>query len=205
VLHALSAAGAVEMESPRDGLEDHVDGGLSRLIEAVNAPIFGVSVDGLVTEWNRKAAELSGYSKEEAMRHMLADEFITSNYKEQVRMILAGACEGRETSNFAFQMVTKAGKRVDVLLNTTARRDEVGVVTGVVGVGQDVTYLREASCVLGREAAERGTCETLVREAADMLQTVADTVAKAANAEGPFPFGRGGAATGGHARGGEGL
>ncbi len=83
-------------------------------------------------------------------------------------MVLAEACEGREASNFTFPMVTKAGRKINILLNTTARKDEAGVVTGVVGVGQDVTHLREALGVLGREAVERGTCETLLKEAADI-------------------------------------
>ena len=30
-----------------------------------NAPIFGIDADGLVNEWNRKAAEITGFAKEE--------------------------------------------------------------------------------------------------------------------------------------------
>ena len=42
--------------------------------------------------------------------------------------------------------MTKAGVRLDVLLNATTRRDEQGNVIGVVGIGQDIT---------GRLAQER--------------------------------------------------
>src|SRR5210317_1209589 len=35
--------------------------------------------------------------------------------------------------------MTKAGVRLDVLLNATTRRDEQGNVIGVVGIGQDIT------------------------------------------------------------------
>lgn len=38
---------------------------LARLIETANAPIFGVDLNGQVTEWNRKAADMLGYSMEE--------------------------------------------------------------------------------------------------------------------------------------------
>lgn len=34
--------------------------------------------------------------------------------------------------------MTKAGIRLEVLLNATTRRDEQGDVIGVVGIGQDV-------------------------------------------------------------------
>ena len=35
--------------------------------------------------------------------------------------------------------MTKAGTRVQVLLNATTRRDEKNTVIGVVGIGQDIT------------------------------------------------------------------
>ena len=40
-------------------------------------------------------------------------------------------------------MFTKSGERVDVLLNSTSRRDAAGKIIGVVGVGQDITELNK--------------------------------------------------------------
>merc|ERR1719277_404484 len=108
---------------------------LSRLIESANAPIFGVSVDGHVTEWNRKAAQLSGFTNEETMGHLLVDEFITAEYKEQVQSVLTQACNGVETANFEFPLTTKDGKQIHILLNATTRMDAQGNVNGVFGVG----------------------------------------------------------------------
>ncbi|CAK0908113.1 unnamed protein product, partial [Prorocentrum cordatum] len=116
---------------------------LSRLIETANAPIFGVSVDGRVTEWNTKAAELTKYSKEETMGQLLVDKFITPDYQREVQAVLTAACQGSETANFEFPLMTKGGHRIDVLLNATTRRDANGDVTGVVGVGQDITEIRK--------------------------------------------------------------
>ncbi len=42
-------------------------------------------------------------------------------------------------SNFEFPLITKAGARIEVLLNATTRRNEHGKVIGVVGIGQDIT------------------------------------------------------------------
>ena len=44
---------------------------LERLIDTANAPIFGVDTEGKVTEWNNKAVEISGFSKEETMGQSL--------------------------------------------------------------------------------------------------------------------------------------
>ena len=40
---------------------------LTLLVDTANAPIFGIDKDGKVNEWNRKAASITGYSKEEVM------------------------------------------------------------------------------------------------------------------------------------------
>jgi len=117
---------------------------LQRLIETANAPIFGVNVEGLVTEWNKKAAELSGYLSQETMGKPLVQQFITEEYRERVQSVLTQACKGVETANFEFPLINKAGKRIDILLNATPRRDESGAVTGVVGVGQEITEMRKA-------------------------------------------------------------
>ena len=53
--------------------------------------------------------------------------------------VFARALTGDETANFEFFLLTKAGSRVEILLNATTRRDEHGTIKGVVGIGQDIT------------------------------------------------------------------
>ena len=118
----------------------------SKLIDTANAPIFGVDNKGQVNVWNQCAMRLVGYSPEEVMGHSLVQEFITKDYQASVQMVLDQALKGKETANFEFPLMTKAGIRLDVLLNATTRRDEQGNVIGVVGIGQDIT---------GRIAQER--------------------------------------------------
>jgi two-component system phosphate regulon sensor histidine kinase PhoR len=50
---------------------------------------------------------------------------------------------GKETANFEFPLYTRDGKRVELLLNATPRRDASGNIIGVVSVGQDITHLKE--------------------------------------------------------------
>jgi PAS domain S-box-containing protein len=118
----------------------------SKLIDSANAPIFGVDTFGRVNVWNQCAMQLVGYSTEEVMGKNLVKEFITDDFKTAVQAVLDMALHGEETANFEFPLMTKAGVRLDVLLNATTRRDEQGKVIGVVGIGQDIT---------GRIAQER--------------------------------------------------
>ena len=67
------------------------------------------------------------------------NEFITDDFKERVQNVFIKALAGVQTANFEFPLVTKAGVRVEVLLNATTRRDEHNRISGVVGIGQDIT------------------------------------------------------------------
>ncbi|KAG1709124.1 hypothetical protein DVH05_022756 [Phytophthora capsici] len=111
----------------------------ARLIDSANAPIFGVDGDGLVNIWNKKAAEITQYTPNDVMGENLVEKFITEDYREAVGLVLSKALEGVETANFEFPLMTKAGRRVEILLNATSRFNEHGEVIGMVGIGQDIT------------------------------------------------------------------
>ena len=116
---------------------------LTQLVDTANAPIFGIDSDGLVNEWNQTAARITGYQKSEVLGKDLVAEFITDEYKAPVKQVLDDALRGDETANYEFPLYTRDGQRVDVLLNATTRRDVDGEITGVIGVGQDITELRK--------------------------------------------------------------
>merc|ERR1740117_1643766 len=113
---------------------------LLTLIDSANAPIFGVDTDLLISEWNQKAVQITGYSKEEVLGKPLVDTYITPEYKDPVRSVLtAAATGGEEAASYEFPLYTKTGERVELLLNATTRRDADGEIMGVLGVGQDIT------------------------------------------------------------------
>jgi PAS domain S-box-containing protein len=116
---------------------------LTQLIDTANAPIFGIDAAGLVNEWNQRAEQLTGFAKIDVMGKDLVAGFITDDYKASVKGILDKALQGEESANYEFPLYTKTGDRVDVLLNSTSRRDAAGHIVGVVGVGQDITELNK--------------------------------------------------------------
>jgi PAS domain S-box-containing protein len=123
--------------------QESVANELTQLIDTANAPIFGIDDHGLVNEWNQRAETITGFSKTEVMGRDLVAEFIADDYKASVGEVLAKALKGEETANYEFPLFTQSGDRVDVLLNSTTRRDASGQIVGVVGVGQDITELKK--------------------------------------------------------------
>jgi PAS domain S-box-containing protein len=116
---------------------------LTLLVDTANAPIFGIDAHGSINEWNKQSEKITGYTKAEVLGLDLVANFITDEYKVPVGEVLNKALEGEETANYEFPLYTKSGERVDVLLNSTTRRDATGTIVGVVGVGQDITELNK--------------------------------------------------------------
>ena len=72
----------------------------------------------------------------------LVQDFITEEYRKPVKQVLDNALQGVETTNYDFPLHTKGGKRLEILLNATSRRDMDGNIIGVIGFGQDITELK---------------------------------------------------------------
>jgi PAS domain S-box-containing protein len=102
-------------------------------------PIFGIDKLGNVNEWNNKTAEITGFSKEEAMNFPLVETFIAPSHRHSVRIVLENALRETETSNYELEFQTKSGEIRHLLVNATTRRDAENNIAGVVGVAQDVT------------------------------------------------------------------
>ncbi|EBA01837.1 sensory transduction histidine kinase [Rhodobacterales bacterium HTCC2150] len=123
--------------------QDRIANDLTQLIDTANAPIFGIDAEGRVNEWNQTAERITGFTKDEVIGENLVAEYITDDYKKPVKEVLDKALAGEQTANYEFPLFTNSGDRVDVLLNSTTRRDSDGKITGVVGVGQDITELNK--------------------------------------------------------------
>jgi PAS domain S-box-containing protein len=128
---------------------------LRQLVDTANAPIFGIDVHGNVNEWNDKTAEITGFSKEEAVDKPFVSTFIVPTLRKSVNDVLDKALKGDETSNYELEIWTKSNEIRHWLVNATTRMDEESNVVGVVGVAQDVTEAVE------RDAAARSVAREL--------------------------------------------
>ena len=127
---------------------------LKQFIDTANAPIVGIDTEGRINEWNQKAADLSGFTKDEVRGKDLVAGFITDEFKASVSDVLSRALQGEEAANFELPLFTKSGARLDILLNATTRRDNDNNIVGVVGTGQDMTEMKALQHAQQRLAAK---------------------------------------------------
>ena len=65
--------------------EDHATQELRNLIHTANAPIFGTDTDGVITKWNNKVAELTGFSQSETLGKHLVHNFVCPDHRASVQ------------------------------------------------------------------------------------------------------------------------
>ncbi|KAE9055544.1 hypothetical protein PF005_g33027, partial [Phytophthora fragariae] len=110
----------------------------SRLIDTANAPIFGVDADMRINIFNRKAEQTTNFLSQEVVGENVGT-IISPEFKAMTHEIMCQALQGNETASFELALKTKTGRKVNILLNATARFDQHGQIVGVVGIGQDIT------------------------------------------------------------------
>lgn len=121
---------------------------LRHLIDGANAPIIAVNRNGQITEWNEAAAQITGHTKEEVLYCNLVNEFVPEEFRESVNVVLDKAVQGEATSNFEFRILAKGSTQARLLFSANPQRDEDGRIVGVIGVGQDITTLKQTEEVL---------------------------------------------------------
>ncbi len=177
-----------------------------RLLTVLRDSNDGVTVqdmDGRITDWNRGAARMYGYSEAEALA-MNIRELIPPNgqaaYLDRIRQI----AQGQPTDPFDIQILTKDGRLLDVWLTATPLLDENGGVVGLATTERDITdrkkteqelrqlnqeleqrvagrtaQLTAANEKLTAEIVERKLAETALRENEERLAAIVKTAADA--------------------------
>ena len=91
---------------------------------------------GNIDIWNACAAAITGFSSEWTTGRHLVDDIMIDEFRESIQKVLGRAMGGENTSSFAFSLVSKVGRRLEILMNATSRRNFNGDIVGVVCIGQ---------------------------------------------------------------------
>lgn len=125
----------------------------SRFIDGANAPIFATDGNGAITVWNRKVAELTGWSKEEVKGRKLTALIADPEQLGALAAMIDATRQGRDTLDVRLSLSAKSGKTVDLIISFAPDRDQHGTIIGAVGVSQDVTVLNRSV----KESTEKST------------------------------------------------
>jgi diguanylate cyclase (GGDEF)-like protein/PAS domain S-box-containing protein len=111
---------------------------LAAMVEHTDDAVIGETEDGTITEWNRGAERLYGYTAEEAVGQpitlLMPPEIRSEELRALARVFRGEALEQHETVR-----VRNDGSEVHVSLTISPIRDRSGAIVAVSAIGRDIT------------------------------------------------------------------
>ena len=134
---------------------------LAAIVESSDDAIIGTSLDGTITNWNKGAVRLYGYSTAEAVGQPITMLAPPGGREEPA--VPDNETPRATVNHFEAVRMRKDGSQVEVSLTTSPILEADGVITGASTIARDVTARKRA------EALARQT-EELARSNADLEQ-----------------------------------
>ncbi len=116
---------------------------LAAIVASSDDAIVGMTLDGIITSWNRGAEKLYGYTVAEALGQHVS-MFIPRERRAEEAEALARLRRGEDVEHFETERQTKDGRRVSVSLRLSPIRDATGQVIGASKMARDITWEKAA-------------------------------------------------------------
>jgi PAS domain S-box-containing protein len=126
---------------------------LAAIVESSNDAIIGKTLDGRITNWNRAACELFGYSAAEIVGKSV-QMLIPPDRREEEMDILASIFDGKVVPPFETVRLAKDGRRIDLSVSISPIRDGSGRIIGGSKIARDIGAQRRMIAAL-RESEAR--------------------------------------------------
>jgi len=152
---------------------------LAAIVESSGDAIIGLDLDGVVTDWNRAAQRLYGFSAQEIVGTSIT-RVAPPEGVDEVPLLLERAQRGEQVEQFETVRLRKDGTPVRVSLTIAPVRDVTGEVAGAVVVARDVTESRRLENErreLERHAAESEKLRALGRLASGVAHDLNQSLA----------------------------
>jgi len=140
---------------------EEADSRLAAIVAYSEIAIIGLSLDGIVTDWNRGAEKIFGYGAEE-MIGQSSVRLLMPGHETETSVFIERIKRGERIDEFETKRRRKSGEIIDVLVTVSPVRDHAGRLLGASKITRDIT------------ASKRAQSELAEREA--HLQSVLDTV-----------------------------
>jgi two-component system sensor kinase FixL len=134
---------------------------LAAIVASSDDAIIGKTLDGIVTDWNRSAEAIFGYTAEEITGKPIAI-LLPLGQEDESAAILDRLRGGERVDHFETRRRRKDGEIIDVSLTVSLVVDDLGRLLGASKVARDITAAKRAQTVLAEREAH--------------LQSVLDTV-----------------------------
>lgn len=127
--------------------EQRIHERLVEIVESSSDAIIGKKIDGTVTDWNKGAEALYGYTADEMVGRSIS-VLLPPDRPDDVRLLLAMIAKGKPVERYETERIAKGGKRIDVSLSISPIRDGRGRIIGASTIAHDITERRRVETAL---------------------------------------------------------
>lgn len=111
---------------------------LAAIVESSEDAILTVSLDGVLTTWNKGATLLYGYALEEAIGKHLS-MLIPSDSRGQIKEVFDRVRVGQHVPPYETFRIRKDGTKIPVLLSLSPLKNAQGEIIGASAIARDMT------------------------------------------------------------------
>lgn len=117
---------------------------IATIIEHSTDAIIGQALDGTITGWNKAAAEMFGFTEEEALGRSVEALLLPPDRLEEDRALLEGIMAGRTVRLVDTERQHKSGRRIPVSVVAGGLQDDLGNVIGAAKLVHDISHHKAA-------------------------------------------------------------
>jgi len=112
---------------------------MAAIVDSSNDAIIGMTLEAVITTWNRGAEHIYGYTGAEIIGKSIS-LLVPGGHPDEVRGIIVGMLAGNaRTDSFETQRVCNGGRVIDVSVTVSPIRNSDGIITGASSVARDIT------------------------------------------------------------------
>jgi PAS domain S-box-containing protein len=126
---------------------------LAAIVQSSDDAIIAKDLNGIITDWNRSAERIFGYTEQEALGKAIT-LIIPPHLQDEEAEILRRIRAGERIDHFETVRIAKGGMQVLVSLTISPVRDSSGRIVGASKIARDITRIKQVEQEL-RESEQR--------------------------------------------------
>jgi len=151
---------------------------LANIVESSNNAIGTISLDGIITSWNKGAEQVYGYSAEEVLEKTISI-LAPSHLAEETKKLSELIQQRERVHQYETLRLRKDGKIIDVSINLSPVFDVYGKLTGISFVVRDVTKRKEAEeALINIEIARKKEIHHRIKNNLQVISSLLDLQAE---------------------------
>ena len=117
---------------------------MAAIVESSDDAIVGMTLDGIVTTWNRGAERTFGYLAHEMVGESIF-KLVPAPRRGEEQKVLETIKRGESVVYYETERICKGGRQIDIAITVSAIHDKQGRIVGASKIGRDITERKRAA------------------------------------------------------------